>query len=243
MSTPQSLRDEIALREASIRDAREEFEAGELTSDQLNALVQREQAALDQLTAKLTEAESAPTSVPAPRTPRRRRKSLLVVAIVCFVLAAAASIVFALAPRQPGNSDTGSVAGTTSQKVAAYLAEAEADQGLGDTTSALSAYRNALALDANNVEALTQTGWLEFSAGSAARDVQAVANGLSALRRAITVAPGDPDPRLYYAIAAASTPGSRSVAIAQMKVFLQLHPNASELAVAHPWLVQLGLAS
>ena len=66
--------------------------------------------------------------------------------------------------------------------------------------------------------------------------------GVRRLALAVRVAPTDPSARLYYAIAAASTPGSRAVAVAQMRIFLALRPNAHLMAIACPWLRALGVS-
>lgn len=245
MSDQSALRDEIALREASIADARAEMEAGELTAEEFDSIVASDEAAIARAREALAAAEATNESrePAAPRPRRRHRRRYLVVALVCFALAAAGILVLALQPRQPGSSDTGGVSGSTSQQVRRLLAEAELDQAAGQTIAALAAYNTVLSIESANVEALTQSGWLYFSAGSARSDVALVRTGVSRLMQAVSVAPNDPDPRLYFAIAAASTPGSHQQALQQFKVFLALHPSRTELALAKPWLRQLGLAN
>ncbi len=65
--------------------------------------------------------------------------------------------------------------------------------------------------------------------------------GVSDLREAIDLAPSLAAPRLYYAIAAASTPGNQALAISQFRVFLSLHPSPAQLAVAEPFLTKYHL--
>jgi cytochrome c-type biogenesis protein CcmH/NrfG len=122
------------------------------------------------------------------------------------------------------------------------LSQAEADVANGDVVAALSAYAQVLAVEPRNVVALTQTGWLDFSAGSADHRASLVSLGVSDLARALALAPNDPAPRLYYAIVAASTPGERSLAVKEFRIFLSLRPSNGQLAVAAPFLRQLGLA-
>jgi len=239
----QQWRDEIALREASLADARREVVAGELSGEQFAEIEQRETRALARARAAL-EAFSIgapePSSLPATR---RRRRSLLIVAFVAFVVALVILLLATLAIRQPGTSGTGSVNLNRSQQEAQLLTEAEADTANGNDTAALAAYQEVLALDATNVTALTEAGWLDFSAGSAASNNALVTLGVSDLHRAIGLAPGEAAPRLYYAIAAASTPGNHALAVREFRVFLTLHPAPAQLAIAAPYLHQLGLSA
>ena len=231
----QQLRDEIALREASISDARREVAAGELSADDAAVIEARDGAAL--ASAKRALATLTPTTVAT----RRRRRGLLVGALGCFTAAVVVLLWASLAPRQPGNSITGSVSLARAQRVTQLLDEAQVDVAYANAVAALSAYRQVLSLDPHNVAALTQTGWLEFSAGSSSTIPALVALGVRALRTAIADAPRDPAPRLYYAIVAYSTPGNRALAVKEFRVFLGLNPSRAQLAIARPLLQQLGL--
>jgi hypothetical protein len=237
---PQQWRDEITLREASLADARRELAAGELSAEQFAQIEQREQRALTRASAAL-EAFALAAPVPSATRRRRRRRSLLVVAFVCFVAVLVILLVATLTVRQAGTSDTGSLALSRGQQVTQLLSEAEADTANGNDGLALAAYQQVLALQASNVTALTQAGWLEFSAGSAARNATLTTLGVADLRRAISRAPAEAAARLYYAIAAASTPGNHALAVREFRIFLSLKPSAAQRAVAAPFLQQLGL--
>ncbi len=237
MRTRQALLDEIALREASLHDARRELAAGELGEVEAAALLAREEAALARLRVELATAPAEGGKRPA----RRRRRGLLLLALGCFAVAVAALLVAALGPRQPGTSITGGVALSRGQRVTQLLDEAQVDVANGQDASALAAYLEVLALSPNDATATTQTGWLEFSAGSARHDAALVASGVRELTRALDEHPRDPAPRLYYAIVADSTPHGRALARREFRVFLALHPSPGELAVARPFLVALGL--
>jgi hypothetical protein len=241
VSDRDALRDEIELRWDSIHDAKSERDAGEMTPQQFAAIEASELAAIERAQRALEAMAAATPSSSGPKRPRRRRRSLLVVSLVALTVAMAGAVVLAAQPRQPGNSDTGSISGSVAQQVSRLLSQAEIDQAIGNEVNALIAYNEVLALEPRNSEALAQSGWLDFTAGSAARDLATVRTGVARLARAVKVAPGDPAARLYYAIAAASTPGSRAVAVAQMRVFLALHPSAHLMAIARPWLRVLGL--
>jgi cytochrome c-type biogenesis protein CcmH/NrfG len=235
----QQVRDEMTLRQASLDDARREVLAGELSEAEFLTIERREEAALERAGRDL-EALLANTSTQVSR-PRVRRTRLLVIGVVCFALALGVLLWSALAPRQAGNSITGSIALSNAQKVQQYLTEAEADVANGNVATALDAYQNVLGLDPKNVQALTQVGWLDFSAGSSDQDLAIMKVGVNDLRQAILLAPRNPAPRLYYAIVADSTPGNEAVARAQFEEFLTLKPSAGQLAIARPFLKKLGL--
>jgi hypothetical protein len=235
----RTLRDEIALREASILDARRELEAGELAPPAAAALEARERAAIDHLRSEVARLEASPEPV-AARAGRRRR-GLLVVGLGCLCAAVVVVLVASLQPRQPGATITGGLSLSNAQRVTQLLDEAQADVADGQDAAALAAYRGVLVLQATNVTAMTQVGWLEFSAGSARRDAALVAAGVAELTRAVDEHPRDPAPRLYYAIVADSTPHEHALARREFEVFLSLSPSAGLVAVARPFLSALGL--
>ncbi len=235
------LLDEISLREASLLDARRELDSGDLGADAFGAIEQRDQTALAlaraQLQALRDETRDQPLSA---RRVRRRR--LLALALTCFALALSVLLWSALSPRQAGNSSTGSITLDHAQQIRQLLIEAQSDIAQGNPVTALSAYQQVLALDANNVTALTQTGWLDFSAGSTSKNVTLVREGVATLRRAITLAPRDPGTRLYYAIVAYSTPGNHALAVAQFRIFKTLQPSPAQRIIAQPYLRRLSLS-
>jgi cytochrome c-type biogenesis protein CcmH/NrfG len=236
----QMLSDEIALREASLADAARELRDGELSGEAYEAIVARERAAIAVARTRLEElASAAPAESQGTRT---RKKRYLVVAALCFALVVGVVLWAAVSPRQAGNSITGSLQLGRAAKIQQLLGEAEADIANANVVAALSAYQQVLSLDATNVQALTQSGWLDFSAGSSDRDVALTTLGVKYLREAVTLAPRNPAPRLYYAIVADSTPGNRALAKSQFEIFLALKPSLGQLAIAKPFLKQLGLS-
>ena len=240
-----SWRDEIALREASLADARREYEAGELSEEEFATIAARERAAIDDANETLAriDATTAPHDAIAAPTRRVRRARWLVVAAVCLTVVVAIVLYASLAPRQAGSSDTGSLSLSRAQHVQQLLVEAEADVANGNVVAALSAYNQILALDATNVTALTQSGWLEFSAGSSGHSAAIVTRGIRELEQAASLAPRQSAPHLYLGIVAASIAGNEAVAKRQFEIFLDLHPSRGQLAVARPFLRELHLAN
>ena len=241
MTSRREIDDEVALREASLADAERELAAGELAADVFSAIEARERLALAALSARRSAIED-PLEPARPRPTRVRHARWLVVGLLALGLALGLVLWSSLVPRQAGTSITGSLSLGRAQRITQLLTEAEGDVAAANDVAALAAYQQVLALDPTNVVALTQSGWLDFSAGSADHDAALVSFGVSMLRRAITVAPRDPAPRLYYAIAAIATPGNRALARTELRVFLALGPSPALRAVAAPYLRALGLA-
>jgi tetratricopeptide (TPR) repeat protein len=233
----QQLRDEILLREASLSDVRRELAAGEISAIEAATIETREDLALRRARAMLEILGDEGSQ----RTGRRRRQSLLWIGLGAFFLVLIIVLWSSILLRQPGTSDTGNVSLGAQQQVAQWLNDAQTDVAEGDVTAALEAYQNVLALSPKNVSALTQVGWLDFSAGSSDTNPALVALGIKDLQEAIKYAPHNPAPRLYYALVADSTPHNQAIAKSEFRVFLALHPSKAQLAVAAPFLKQLGI--
>jgi tetratricopeptide (TPR) repeat protein len=233
----QQLRDEIVLREASLADARRELAAGELTAIQAATIEAREELALARVRQELSEL----TESSAKRPSRRRCRSLLVIGLLCFLAVVIIVLWSSIELRQAGTQITGNVSLSKSQQVTQLLTEAQADVADGNVSAALAAYEGVLELNPKNVPALTETGWLDFSAGSSDTNPSLVAIGVKDLREAIAYGPRNTAARLYYAIIADSTPGNEALAKSEFRVFLALHPSKGQLAIARQFLIALKL--
>jgi tetratricopeptide (TPR) repeat protein len=233
------LRDEIRLREASLRDATRELEAGELSSEQFDDIQRREGVALEGARNELAALMLIVDATQARR--RKRRARWLVVAAGCFAVVLVYALFSSTSPRQAGNSGDGGIDLTRTQLIDRLLTQAEVDVANNEDVTALSAYAKVLTLEPKNVTALTQSGWLDFTAGSAAKKSSVVEVGIRELEKAIAVAPRQTAPRLYFAIVADSTPGNQRVAKAEFEEFLKLKPSNGQLAIARPFLKNLGI--
>ena len=234
----QVLRDEISLREASLQDAKRERDAGELSQGDFDQIVAREEKAIAKALEKISALKDIAPKVAVRRV---RKKRLLVVAIVAFSAATVLILWSALAPRQQGTSITGSVQLGNSAQVKQLLLEAEADIANGQIATALDAYSQVLAIDPKNVTALTQSGWLDFSAGSSSKNAELVIKGTRLISEAADLAPNNPGPVLYEAIIASSYSGEKKIATQLFKQFLSLKPSQGQLAIAIPFLNKLGI--
>ena len=237
----QRLLDEVMLREASLRDARSEFEANELTATEFAVIEERERTALATLADRIAQLATETAAEPTVSTGRRRRRSLLVTAMLCFSLAAGAILWSSVTTRQPGESATGSISASDAKMIANLLNEGEVDVANGNLGGALAAYDSVLLIDAHNVTALTQSGWFYFNVGSSKQKLSYVRMGTKRLRRAVTLAPNSPSALLYYGIAALSTPGNEQLARRQFERFITLNPPPALRAAADPYLRKLNL--
>jgi hypothetical protein len=244
MRSERQFLDEIRLREASLEDAQREHVAGELTDADFTVIVERENVALLQARTELSKLVDVVATPPTSNNSvLRRKRSRLVVALVCFALAAGVLAWANLGLRQAGQSASGGLNLSQTQKVQQLVIEGEADVAAGDDVAALSAYQQILAIEPTNVATLTEAGWLDFTAGSASKNSTVVARGVSDLHEAVTLAPQSPAPRLYYAIVAASTPGNQDLAKKELTAFLDLKPSKAQLLIAAPFLRNLGLGA
>lgn len=237
----QRLLDEVTLREASLRDARSEFEANELTAAEFAILEERERTALASLADRIAQLATEAATEPAAASGRRRRRSLLVTALLCFALAAGVILWSSVTTRQPGESATGSISASDAKMIANLLNEGEVDVANGNLGGALAAYDSVLLIDANNVTALTQSGWFYFNVGSSKQQLAYVRKGTKRLRLAVSLAPNSPSAHLYYGIAALSTPGNGQLARRQFERFIALNPPPALRSVADPYLRKLNL--
>ena len=232
------LHDEIRLREASLRDASRERDAGELSGEQFEAIQRREGFALE---VARNELSALLVNVVETHVRRTRRTRWLVVASVCFAVVLVYTLISATSPRQAGNSGDGGIDLTRSQTIDRLLTQAEVDVANNHDATALSAYAKVLKLEPKNVTALTQSGWLDFTAGSDASNASIVEVGVKDLEEAIAAAPRQSAPRLYFAIVADSTPGNQRVARTEFEEFLKLKPSVGQVAIARPFLKKLGI--
>lgn len=167
----------------------------------------------------------------------RRRRWLVAVAVACFLLAAGVLVAGETGIGLPGNPVTGSLTLTRSQREQRLLAQGEAALLEARSAAALAAFEEVLTIDPNQVEALSEVGWLEFSAGVHARDRGLVRRGQQQEAQAVADAPGQFAPRFYLGAMLAQE-GALAQAVAQFEAGLSDHPPSSTVAVFAPTIVK-----
>ena len=173
-------------------------------------------------------------------TPGHRRRRWWLVAVGAAAMAAGAVllVVHLNSPQLPGQSISGSVDLNASQQIQQELAQAAAlaNEGTkGSVAQALAIYRQVLAKEPDQPQALAEVGWLEWEAGAVADKPSLVAEGKALVQRSLKVEPDD-----YAAHFSLGTillkEGDAAGAAAQYRTYLAQGPPAGELAAAAPYL-------
>jgi len=178
----------------SIRDLEREHEAGDVDDADFRTV---RDGYVARAAAVLREIEQGRTPVAvAPGRPWWRR---LMVPVATLAVGVALGLVVSnyAGQRLPGQTVTG---GMPLDEVSALLA-----QGRGllntDTAGALAAYQQVLAIEPENAEARTYTGWLVVLNGRQAEDEAQVLQGIELLTSAAGIDPLYADPHCLLAVA------------------------------------------
>ena len=168
---------------------------------------------------------------------RGKRRSALAIAGSLALVAAVAAVVVAAqtGARLPGQTVTGSVSLSHAAQIRRTLAQAETLESTGDAAGALRLFNQVLAQDPTQVEALSESGWLEFEAGVQARDSSVLAHAQQKEQRAVGADPGAYAPHLYLGSMLLAE-GDASGAVGQYRQFLSDGPPADKVAAAQPFI-------
>ena len=139
--------------------------------------------------------------------------------------------------RLPGQTATGSVSLSRSAQLQRTLAQAETLQSSGDGAEALGLYRQVLAQDPTQPDALAEAGWLEYQAGAQSADAAVLGEAQDTEEAAVRAAPGAYAPRLYLGSMFLAE-NDAADAVVQYRQFLADGPPAAELGVAKPFIVE-----
>lgn len=247
MTSPERRRllDQISLVQASLADARAEHEAGELDDASLAEITERDSTRLAALEATLADLPGDPEEVPPPLsdpdpldagdasaaapTRRGRRLWLLVVGIV-FVTLGASVLLANLLSRTTAHQTS------TTAQVQALLEAADLKVSKGDVAGGLATYRQVLALDPTQPQALAESGWLTFEAGTAARSATLISRGESEVRASVQAAPDYYASRLYLGVIELLANGDPAAALVQFRQFEALSPPARWRTTAQPYI-------
>ena len=176
---------------------------------------------------------------PTPRhRPVRKRQRLVVggalmgVAVLAFVLVATHT-----ASRLPGQTASGTVDLSKAAQIRRTVAQAETLQQQGDGTGALQLYRQVLAQDPTQVDALAQSGWLEFEAGVQAKNTSVLDDAESLEQAAARAQPSAP-PRTSTSGPCTWPPATTATPWTSSGEFLADHPPVSQVETATPFIDQ-----
>ena len=236
----------------SIEDLDAEYEAGDVPDDDYTHLhdrytqraagVLRAIAGLDATAAQdatggaASRQKRARSARPGRSVPvstlktRRRRKSLLFGGVALLLGALALALVLWNSSDQlPGNTITGGATLPEGQQIDRFLSQAAQLEGQGDDAEALQVYDKVLSMQPKNADALSQAGWLEFTAGVDGPNAKSLEDGEADENEAVSVEPGLEEARAYLGTMLFVV-GQPSEAVIQYSEFISDHPSSSELS-------------
>jgi hypothetical protein len=189
---------------ASLDDLERERAAGDVDESDYASLHDSYVARAAAIIRRLDAGPSSADATPKPSSDRRRSVRVFAWATVVIVVAAVAGVLVArqAGERLPGQGMTG---GSSDGSVSSLLVQARSI-GMADTTKALELYSQVLALEPDNVEALTYFGW--FTVLSATSDQtsddsvvrERFQSGLLLIRQATVTDPDYPDAHCFLGI-------------------------------------------
>jgi len=246
--TRTDLDDERGFLLASLEDLEREHAAGDLSDADYEALrdryTRRAADVLRELDAATTAEPEAPVpardaGAPQPSSTRARRRHLLAVVGGLAVLVAVSAVVVETqtGSRLPGQTATGSVSLSKPEQIRRTLAQAETLETSGDAAGALHLYHQVLAQEPDQVDALAESGWLEFEAGAQAQSSAVLTEALQLEQRAQRSDPGAYAPHLYLGsmlLAEGNAPG----AVTQYRQFLADGPPQDKVVAAKPFIAR-----
>lgn len=137
----------------SLDDLEREYEAGDVDGDDYETLYD---GYVSRAAAVLREIEQGRQALPSA-PPRRRGRSVAIgAAVLCLAVLAGWLVARESGQRLPGQVATG---GSIEDRPSAWLSQARA-LGMNDPTGTLELYDRVLAVDPDNVEALTYRAWM-----------------------------------------------------------------------------------
>ncbi len=175
---------------------------------------------------------------PARRTRGRRSGWFLVAAVTAFAGALILAVSLFASDRLPGQTATGSVTLSQSQRLQESLAEAATEEDDGNLAQAADLYQSVLDSHPDNEVALAQLGWLEFETGQKGDDASLISAGQAKLNHAVRLDPGDYAVRLYLGTVLLQLDHDAIGAVGEYRQFLADGPPSSLLLQAAPELRQ-----
>lgn len=172
-------------------------------------------------------------------TRARLRRGLIALAIIlCFVAAAAALVVLRSGNRMPGQTASGSVSLSDTQRLAQELTQARVLSSQGKDLDAIKLYDQVLKVDPRQPEALAYRGWLLRLAGVASHDQAALAEGRASVADAVARDPSYPDARAFLGYILFQDSHDSVGAVEQFRAFLNDHPQAKMVELTRDVVAQ-----
>jgi hypothetical protein len=169
---------------------------------------------------------------------RRRRRRVVAVGLgAVFVVGAVVGLVTVTTGRLPGETASGSPTLGPAQEVQRQLAQAAVLETTGRPLEALRLYRQILARDPAQAQALAESGWLEFQAGVESGRAGVVRLGQSQEQAAVRADPGAYGPHLYLG-SMLLVEGDATAAVGEFRTYLAADPPVTSRRGAAPFITR-----
>ena len=222
----------------SIRDIEAEHAAGDVDENDYTTL---RDGYIARASAVLQEIEDGRSSLVAKRARPWWQRVAVVGGTLVVAVALGLFVAHSAGQRLPGQSLTG---GKPADEVAIQLANARQSMG-ADPKASLQAYAKVLAIEPDNVEAITYAAWLKVLAGRSAGDAQLMMDALPELRHAIEIDPTYADAHCFLAVATGRflDPPDAATAISEGGACLDANPPAMLKGQIEQLVAELQLGS
>jgi hypothetical protein len=240
-----SLNDQRDFLLRSIDDAERELRAGDLSQDDYDVLLRRDQNRLTEVEAELValgpvvsdEPGAAPferdTEAHIAASPRRRfstrRRIGVVVACLLIITGLVILVDHAVSPSLPGQPVSGSITESKVELIEQQLQEAEVFNNNNEGVEALQLYDKVLSEDPVDPNALAASGWLEWNYGTKAKSATLMQVGRQAEKKAIRLAPSYYAGHLFLGLILLNQDKNPTGAIAEFTKFLKDDPPQAQL--------------
>ncbi len=222
----------------SIRDIEREFAAGDVDRSDFTVLRDGYVARAAAVLREIEDGRSA--LVPKVSQPWWRRAVVIGVTLAVAV-GLGLFVARSAGQRLPGQSLTG---GQPADAVATKLSQAS-QVLMSDSVTALRLYEEVLAIEPDNVEALTYRAWLTVLGGRGDADMALIEEGIAGLRQATEVDDTYADAHCFLAVAAGRflDPPDADTAIAEGEACLALNPPGMFRSDIEQMVAELSAAS
>ena len=245
-----SLNDQRDFLLRSIDDAERELLAGDLSKDDYDVLLLRDQTRLAEVEAELAALGPAPhdganavvaeATAPEPASeseaspsPRRRlspwRRVGVVAACLLIIMGLVILVDHAVSPSLPGQPVSGSITESKVQLIEQQLSAADVLNNDGQAVQALQLYDKVLSEDPTDPNALAASGWLEWNYGTKAKINAITKVGRQQEKKAIRLAPGYYAGHLFLGLIILNQDHNPTGAIAEFTKFLADSPPQAQL--------------
>lgn len=188
---------------------------------------------------KTSGEEQSPAAGSVEKHSRRgsgRRWSVGIVSALVVVLGVSVVLVTRVtSSRLPGQTVTGSLSLSRQQQIQRTLTQAQVLEAKGDAAQALELYDQVLQRDPTQEVALAESGWLEFEAGTQAKDAALLSRGQDDEQKAEAAHPSAFAPHLYLG-SMLLVEGDLGGSVAQFRLFLADGPPSSVVSSAKPFI-------